>query len=184
MDNNVKLIKDFPEIVTNEKVLREVSRVTTKEECEDIKIWDKLRNALSKTDNGVGLSAVQIGYPIRVALAILENKKKRYQLCLLNPEVLDKSEKTFKFKKEGCLSFPGEYTNRHKWIKVKDELNGTITYTGFESVVLQHEIDHMDGLTMHDRKVDDTFVRESPKVGRNDPCTCGSGKKFKKCCGK
>jgi hypothetical protein len=27
------------------------------------------------------------------------------------------------------------------------------------------------------------FVRE-PKVGRNDPCPCGSGKKFKKCCGK
>lgn len=27
------------------------------------------------------------------------------------------------------------------------------------------------------------FVRESAKVGRNDPCTCGSGKKFKKCCG-
>ena len=27
------------------------------------------------------------------------------------------------------------------------------------------------------------FVRESPKVGRNDPCPCGSGKKFKKCCG-
>lgn len=25
--------------------------------------------------------------------------------------------------------------------------------------------------------------REAPKVGRNDPCTCGSGKKFKKCCG-
>ena len=23
-----------------------------------------------------------------------------------------------------------------------------------------------------------------PKVGRNDPCTCGSGKKYKKCCGK
>lgn len=27
------------------------------------------------------------------------------------------------------------------------------------------------------------FVRE-PKVGRNDPCRCGSGKKYKKCCGK
>lgn len=26
--------------------------------------------------------------------------------------------------------------------------------------------------------------RESPKVGRNDPCPCGSGKKFKMCCGK
>lgn len=29
----------------------------------------------------------------------------------------------------------------------------------------------------------DTFVREEPKVGRNDPCSCGSGKKYKKCCG-
>ena len=28
-----------------------------------------------------------------------------------------------------------------------------------------------------------TFVRETPKVGRNDPCPCGSGKKYKKCCG-
>ena len=25
--------------------------------------------------------------------------------------------------------------------------------------------------------------REEPKVGRNDPCPCGSGKKYKKCCG-
>jgi len=28
-----------------------------------------------------------------------------------------------------------------------------------------------------------TFVRTEPKVGRNDPCPCGSGKKYKKCCG-
>lgn len=28
-----------------------------------------------------------------------------------------------------------------------------------------------------------TIVRGEPKVGRNDPCPCGSGKKFKKCCG-
>jgi curved DNA-binding protein CbpA len=28
-----------------------------------------------------------------------------------------------------------------------------------------------------------TFKREAPKVGRNDPCPCGSGKKYKKCCG-
>jgi preprotein translocase subunit SecA len=27
-------------------------------------------------------------------------------------------------------------------------------------------------------------VRESAKVGRNDPCPCGSGKKYKKCCGR
>ncbi len=28
------------------------------------------------------------------------------------------------------------------------------------------------------------YVREAPKIGRNDPCPCGSGKKYKKCCGK
>ncbi|TFH13897.1 MAG: hypothetical protein E4H02_10920, partial [Lentisphaerales bacterium] len=27
------------------------------------------------------------------------------------------------------------------------------------------------------------FVRQSAKIGRNDPCPCGSGKKYKKCCG-
>lgn len=38
---------------------------------------------------------------------------------------------------------------------------------------------------------EDTFVdpeqrpyRAPPKIGRNDPCPCGSGKKYKKCCGK
>ena len=29
-----------------------------------------------------------------------------------------------------------------------------------------------------------TMVRSSPKVGRNEPCPCGSGKKYKHCCGK
>jgi len=29
----------------------------------------------------------------------------------------------------------------------------------------------------------ETYRREKPKVGRNDPCPCGSGKKYKKCCG-
>lgn len=28
------------------------------------------------------------------------------------------------------------------------------------------------------------FVRVNPKIGRNDPCPCGSGKKYKKCCGR
>lgn len=28
------------------------------------------------------------------------------------------------------------------------------------------------------------YVRETPKIGRNEPCTCGSGKKYKHCCGK
>ncbi len=29
----------------------------------------------------------------------------------------------------------------------------------------------------------ETVVHEGPKIGRNDLCPCGSGKKYKKCCG-
>jgi hypothetical protein len=29
---------------------------------------------------------------------------------------------------------------------------------------------------------DEPYVRAAPKIGRNDPCPCGSGKKYKKCC--
>lgn len=38
----------------------------------------------------------------------------------------------------------------------------------------------VDGTIVADKPI----VREHPKVGRNDPCPCGSGKKYKKCCGK
>ncbi len=37
-----------------------------------------------------------------------------------------------------------------------------------------------DGLPAKPRQI----KRDEPKVGRNDPCSCGSGKKFKKCCGR
>jgi uncharacterized protein len=34
-----------------------------------------------------------------------------------------------------------------------------------------------------ERTVTTQALRDGVKVGRNDPCPCGSGKKFKKCCG-
>lgn len=36
----------------------------------------------------------------------------------------------------------------------------------------------------HDDGSKRTAVRKGPKVGRNEPCPCGSGKKYKNCCGK
>ena len=35
-----------------------------------------------------------------------------------------------------------------------------------------------------EEKVQETVHRDSPKIGRNDPCPCGSGKKYKNCCGR
>lgn len=42
---------------------------------------------------------------------------------------------------------------------------------------------HPEVLSGDQPKVE-TFKRTDPKVGRNDSCPCGSGKKYKKCCGK
>ena len=38
--------------------------------------------------------------------------------------------------------------------------------------------------TQKEYKKSKIVVNNEPKVGRNDPCPCGSGKKYKKCCGK
>ena len=46
-------------------------------------------------------------------------------------------------------------------------------------------IELVDGkLSPKEGGVNKTVVNENPKVGRNDPCPCGSGKKYKNCCGK
>ncbi len=52
-----------------------------------------------------------------------------------------------------------------------------------ERAIFQKEEDEwffLDG----DALTPETYVREQPKVGRNEPCPCGSGKKYKKCCSK
>ena len=46
-----------------------------------------------------------------------------------------------------------------------------------DALNLTDEVEVQEGVAV------DTFVRNAPKVGRNDPCPCGSGKKYKKCCG-
>jgi uncharacterized protein YecA (UPF0149 family) len=52
-----------------------------------------------------------------------------------------------------------------------------------ESKLTAHEHVHgPDCVHDHDAPAQTPIRREGAKVGRNDPCTCGSGKKFKKCC--
>jgi preprotein translocase subunit SecA len=60
-----------------------------------------------------------------------------------------------------------------------------------EKIQLQHEqasameqaaTDEMQGSLPEDQRT--PFVREEPKLGRNEPCPCGSGKKFKQCHGR
>ena len=63
------------------------------------------------------------------------------------------------------------------------------SYTYEEKRKDYHEearFDKVDGqwfFTEGRRAVEKPIVRSEPKIGRNDPCSCGSGKKFKRCCG-
>ncbi len=54
-----------------------------------------------------------------------------------------------------------------------------------------YELEQWDDLLTAERRKElykeqksSTTVVKGPKIGRNDPCPCGSGKKYKKCCGR
>ena len=63
------------------------------------------------------------------------------------------------------------------------ELHEEWLQTPRQSLEGKKPVDVLEGGRLFPQKVE-TFRREAPKVGRNDPCPCGSGKKYKKCCGK
>jgi len=178
-------------ITTDKNILKKRSRIITQEYAEEIKIFDRLAHTLKNHKiSGVGLSAIQIGVDVCAAYIFIENgiqneddTTQDFELKLLNPQIINESG-SFLYKGEGCLSVPGKYftTSRYNNITITDDINGEKSYTGFLSVVMQHEIDHMNGIIFTERRVLGD-KRKSLKIGRNDPCICGSGKKYKKCCG-
>ena len=52
-----------------------------------------------------------------------------------------------------------------------------------QNVTFQHQSPGQQQNKSEPKKVE-TFIRDGQKVGRNDPCPCGSGKKYKQCHGK
>lgn len=177
------------------KKLREV----TVEEGMDIA--KDLFNILTERGDGLGLAANQVG--INAAVAVVNVRE---PLVLINPKI-EKQWEEISFV-EGCLSFPGKpiRTKRYKNIVVKTEQEeGGWYFSGaevsdegkgqweketkqgeaamklLEAVCVQHEIDHLRGMTIHDRE-NKLEPISTVKIGRNEPCLCGSGKKYKKCC--
>ena len=62
-----------------------------------------------------------------------------------------------------------------------------------EKDIFKHELDvfarsirrwTLKGNNENEIKKNEQRVVNEVKIGRNDPCICGSGKKYKKCCGK
>ena len=93
--------------------------------------------------------------------------------------------------------FHDEYDNNIFW----DELSDRLAFRDFEKTYGKKAIEKMsfeeicEKRSPFDEKYDDEFsnnalnrliiddAKSEEKIGRNESCTCGSGKKFKKCCG-
>ena len=68
--------------------------------------------------------------------------------------------------------------NLRKQEDVKREETAKITGAALQA------INSVDSGEQIKSDVNRTVVNQEPKIGRNDPCPCGSGKKYKNCCGK
>ena len=93
--------------------------------------------------NGVGLAAIQINIPLRVA--IIRNGKEAFNLYKAK---IIKAEQPFIFEQEGCLSFPNQYynTNRYNLIEVLNGNGEILKFSGFNAVIASHEIDHWNSV--------------------------------------
>ncbi len=112
---------------------------------------------------GVGLAAPQIGHNLRMIVISYETgdpKNPRIQYQLANPRIVVNSvKKCFLSGGEGCLSVDAIHKGRvYRDFKIVvqayDAANGKdveITARGYDAIVLQHEIDHLDGILFYDR---------------------------------
>ena len=170
-------------IIKDKNKLTTPCEVVSLKEGEDIAA--NLLQELRQSESGIGLAANQIGINKRVCVINVKEP-----LVLINPKIVEKSKEKFVFP-EGCLSFPDSKirTTRHQDIVVEaDNHEGKLSFSAnsndindaFECVCVQHEIDHLNGITMFDREFKQTPIkREGKKIGRNEKVTISDGKESK-----
>jgi peptide deformylase len=191
----INCIKD-----TNPLINQKLKEVSVEE---GISIATELFQILNSRKDGIGLAANQVGIDAQVAVVNV-----RKPLILINPKIISQENEVPYY--EGCLSYPkkGVNTKRYRDIVIKTEQEESEWYFSgapnpsdgkgsweedskseddtqlrlLESICVQHEIDHLNGIICMDRKIEMSYKRTEKKVGRNEPCPCGSGKKYKKCC--
>ena len=105
--------------------------------------------------SGIGLAATQVNIHKRIiVIDISEDKTK--PIILINPKITKIVDKAKKVYAEGCLSVPGFYEELERPSSVEvsyKNLEGeekTLLANDLLSVVVQHEMDHLDGKMMVD----------------------------------
>ncbi len=115
-------------------------------------------------DDGIGIASPQVGENIRLVIigkdAIKHTRNHKQfmpqDLVLVNPEFTPTTKKT-KWEQEGCLSVPGIFGDVERvlegTVKAHDRHGNAIEFeaTDFFARVIQHEIDHIDGILFIDK---------------------------------
>lgn len=135
-------------IVTKISRLREKSKGTYIEQVERLNLVQKLIRANSTAwTEGAGLAAIQIGVPLRFAWY----KFKGAEGTLLNPVIIKKYGSVIN--NESCLSIPNKSIRVERALDIEYLNNGKKKKAhGFLARLIQHEIDHMDGILIIDRE--------------------------------
>jgi peptide deformylase len=117
---------------------------------------------------GIGLAAPQVGVSLRI---ILVDDGPRGPRALLNPAIVDQRGSVRG--EEGCLSIPGFFgeVERSEWVRVEamDAEGRPLSFEakGLQSRVIQHELDHLDGVLFIDRLPPVTRDRMKKKIQKD-----------------
>lgn len=136
----------------NDTALRKKSREVTAFDQRLHQLLDDMHETMANAE-GVGIAAVQIGILRRVVVIDIEGR-----LELINPVLTQASEETLVVS-EGCLSFLGErgMVPRPQKVTVNafDRHGKPFTFTGEDMLAraICHELDHLEGVTFHDRAI-------------------------------
>lgn len=110
--------------------------------------------ATIERERGIGLAGNQVGILKRIIVVNIPfmDGHKTFKAAMINPEIIQKSQH-LQEREEGCLSFPGinAKVSRPADITVKwnspEGVQHQVTLSGLAATCVQHEIDHLDGIT-------------------------------------
>jgi len=143
-----------------------------------------------RTD-GIGLAANQCsldGERFNLRMFAVKDVNTLETTIAIDPKIV-KYHGMERQKFEGCLTWKGKtiVAKRNMFVDVEfytpDGEFHQETHKGFQGQVWQHELNHINGVEEDVKERDEYIdIEETRKIGRNEPCPCGSGKKYKKCC--